>query len=286
MAGLILHELYARTLTRLTGGRAERPNRPQLTERLAMSRRDEMTRQAVKAHVAMVSDRYLARDAACTRMAEHLRMLQRLDEAPVVTELFHHPDLGSSDLVVVTRDVPGLFALIAGTLAAQGINIMSAQIHTRADGVAIDTFQVNDPVGEVVTSATHWTRTLEALRRGAARRAARGRRCSRGGGRPAGRRGPLRRPRSCIDNRLSDDYTVIEVKCPDRLGLLYLDHADAVRPRAGHRERPHRDRDRSGARHVLRPRSQGGKVEDPAASAYAPRSSRRSCSPSEAGAAC
>ncbi len=65
---------------------------------------------------------------------------------------------------MVTRDVPGLFSLIAGTLAAHGINIMSAQIDTRADGIAIDTFQVNDPTGEAVTSAAHWRRTLDALR--------------------------------------------------------------------------------------------------------------------------
>ena len=64
---------------------------------------------------------------------------------------------------MVTRDVAGLFALIAGTMAAHGINIMSAQTHTRADGIAIDTFQVNDPSGEVVTSAVHWRRTVEAL---------------------------------------------------------------------------------------------------------------------------
>jgi [protein-PII] uridylyltransferase len=29
-------------------------------------------------------------------------------------------------------------------------------------------------------------------------------------------------PRVTVDNRLSDSYTVIEVKCPDRVGLLYL----------------------------------------------------------------
>jgi [protein-PII] uridylyltransferase len=29
-------------------------------------------------------------------------------------------------------------------------------------------------------------------------------------------------PKIALNNRLSDDYTVIEVKCPDRLGLLYL----------------------------------------------------------------
>jgi [protein-PII] uridylyltransferase len=155
-------------------------------------------------------------------MAAHVRLAARLPAAPVATELFHHPDLGSSDLVVVTHDVPGLFSLIAGTLAAHGINIISAQIATRADGVAIDTFQVNDPTGETVTSAAQWGRTLAALtavltgeqsvdalleRR-------------RSGGRTAP---PAEgKPKIAVDNQLSDEYTVIEVKCPDRLGLLYL----------------------------------------------------------------
>ncbi|MGH7277234.1 MAG: [protein-PII] uridylyltransferase, partial [Candidatus Rokuibacteriota bacterium] len=216
----ILHELYARTLARLTGGQVARPNRTQLTERLRGAVIDDVPVQAAKAHVAMVPDRYLA-STSVTRMAEHLRMLHGLEGEAVATALFHHPDLGSSDLVVVTRDVPGLFSLIAGTLAAHGINIISAQIHTRADGIAIDTFQVNDPTGEAITSPAHWARTVDALRaviRGeqsvdallARRRAARP---------AAGVAGP---PKITVDNRLSDSYTVLEVKCPDRVGLLYL----------------------------------------------------------------
>jgi [protein-PII] uridylyltransferase len=154
-------------------------------------------------------------------MAEHLRLITQLDAAPVATELFHHPDLGSSDLVVVTRDVPGLFSLIAGTLAAHGVNIISAQISTRADGIAIDTFQVNDPAGESVTSGMQWNRLLDALRRVLVQeqtvetllqRRQRGRAAADG----------VLRPKIIVDNRLSDSDTVIEVKCPDRLGLLYL----------------------------------------------------------------
>src|SRR5262249_58246368 len=95
---------------------------------------------------------------------DHLGMLRRLEDDPVVTQLLHHPDLAASDIVVVARDVPGLFSLIAVTLAAHRINIMSAQIHTRADGIAIDTLQVNDPAGEPVTSAAQWARLLDALR--------------------------------------------------------------------------------------------------------------------------
>src|SRR6266850_2435713 len=205
----ILHELYRRSLARLTGGRSERPSRTQLTERLRQAAGEELSAQAVKAHLAMMSDRYIA-TTGVQRMAEHLRMLQGLNDAPVVTELFHHTDLGSSDLVVVTRDLPGLFSLIAGTLASQGVNIISAQIHTRGDGIAIDTFQVNDPGGDAVTSPAYWGRTLDALRRvltGEAqvatlleKRRAAGRAAA------AGAEGSVK---ITLDNQLSDDYTVL-----------------------------------------------------------------------------
>jgi [protein-PII] uridylyltransferase len=217
----ILHELYTRTLARLTGGRVGKPNRTALAERLLAALGGDVPRQTVKAHLAMVPDRYLAQTSV-QRMAAHLRLIARLDPGPLATELFHHPDLGSSDLVVVTRDVPGLFSVIAGTLAAHGVNIISAQIATRADGIAIDTFQVNDPTGETVTSAAQWGRTLDALARVLTgeqsvdalleRRRAAGRQ-------PVVGQAP---PKVAIDNRLSDEYTVVEVKSPDRLGLLYL----------------------------------------------------------------
>ena len=215
----ILHELYVRTLAHLTGGRRDRPARAQIAERLAAQAGDEVPLQAARAHVAMGSDRYLA-TTSVQRMAEHLAMLRRLESEPVVTQLFHHPDLGTSDLVVVARDVPGLFSLIAGTLAAHRINIASAQIHTRADGIAIDSLQVNDPVGEPVTSPAQWARLLDALRavltgeeRVETLLASR---------RRAGRESAGAPPKIAVDNQLSDDYTVVEVKCPDRVGLLYL----------------------------------------------------------------
>jgi [protein-PII] uridylyltransferase len=217
----ILHELYRRTLARLTGGLEVKPNRVQMVTRLGEVVRDDVSAQAVKAHVAMVPDRYLA-NTSVQRMAEHLRQIARLESAPVATELFHHPDLGTSDLVVVTRDVPGLFALIAGTLAAHGVNIVSAQIATRADGIAIDTFQVNDPTGEAVASAARWGRVLDALRSvltGEQTVEQLLERRQRAGRSPADGFG---RPKIAVDNRLSDAHTVVEVKCPDRVGLLYL----------------------------------------------------------------
>src|SRR5262249_14693588 len=115
-------------------------------------------------------------------------------------------------------------ALIAGTLAANGVNILSAQIETRADSVAVDTFHVNDPGGDAILDESRWGGGTRDLRRGA------------GGGGSAGallQAPPPRRPRVVrhstpaparvtVDNTLSDTHTVVEVKAPDRLGLLYL----------------------------------------------------------------
>jgi [protein-PII] uridylyltransferase len=218
----ILWDLYVRTLARISGGQRERPTREAVAHRVSAAMRGEVARTTVAAHLALLPERYPATTSP-QRIAAHLRLVDRLaEEGVLATELFHHPDLGSSELVIVTRDVPGLFSLIAGTLAAQGINILSAQIHTRADGIVIDTFQVNDPFGEAVTEEARWRRTLEALRRVlrgemsveellARRRAVH----------PAGEAVPGP-PKISVDNQLSDSRTVVEVKCPDRVGLLYV----------------------------------------------------------------
>ncbi|MCI0547332.1 MAG: [protein-PII] uridylyltransferase [Candidatus Rokubacteria bacterium] len=216
----ILWELYARTMRALTGGRMERPSREAVVERVVEAMHRPDARSAVAGHLAMMSDRYLATTSA-QRIAAHLLLVERLEDDPVATELFHHPGLDSSDLVIVTKDIVGLFALIAGSLAAQGINILSAQIHTRGDGIAIDTFQVNDPFGEAVTEEARWRRVLDMLRR-----VIRGEQsveallASRRASRPVAESVPGP-PKIAIDNRLSDTHTVIEVKCPDRVGLLY-----------------------------------------------------------------
>ena len=216
----ILGELFKRSLARLTGGIAEPPSREAVAARVWEVLHREGERRAVEEHLAMLSDRYLA-TTSLQRIAAHLRLVERLDEDVIATEVFHHPDLDSSELVIATRDVAGLFSLIAGTLAANGINILSAQIHTRADGIAIDTFQVNDPHGEPVTEEARWRRTLDALRRVMREEETVDALLAR---RKVGRAavetvaGP---PKVSVDNHLSDTYTVVEVKCPDRVGLLY-----------------------------------------------------------------
>src|SRR5438477_4556879 len=109
----ILHELYAGTLARLTGGRVAKPNRTQLAARLWDTLGGDVPMTDVRAHLAMVQDRYLA-ITSLQRMAAHLRLVARMESAPVSTELFSHRDLWSYVLFVVSRVVLGFFYLIAG----------------------------------------------------------------------------------------------------------------------------------------------------------------------------
>jgi len=216
----ILGDLFGRTLRRLTGGPAEPPSRDTVAARVWETMRQEGSRHVVAAHLAMLSDRYRVTTSP-QRIACHLRLVERLEEDVIATELFHHHDLDSSELVIATRDVPGLFSLIAGTLAAHGINILSAQIHTRADGIAIDTFQVNDPLGEPVTEEARWRRTRDALRRVVSgEETVEALLAKRRAGRPSTEPIPGS-PKISVGNHLSDSHTVVEVKCPDRVGLLY-----------------------------------------------------------------
>src|SRR5262249_56760941 len=100
--------------------------------------------------------------------------------------------------------------------------IMSAKTPRGGAGSAIDTSQVSERTGGAVTRPGTWAGTLDALRgvlMGDARVAPLLEKRRAAGRAATGAGGP---PKITLDNQLSDDYTVLEVKCPDRLGLLYL----------------------------------------------------------------
>ncbi|MDD4933577.1 MAG: [protein-PII] uridylyltransferase [Methylacidiphilaceae bacterium] len=54
---------------------------------------------------------------------------------------------GHSEVIVVTWDRARVFARICGSFAALGISILSADVYSRSDGIAIDTFSVCLPEG-------------------------------------------------------------------------------------------------------------------------------------------
>lgn len=154
----LLWELHLRTRPLLTGGtefvRAEEKQRESLMAEVRALLPPDFDAEELAAHAATLPPRYFqiqnARGIHDDLILAHQFMWRQiLGEqnalAPVVN-VQHEPDRGCSIVHVCTWDRTGLFGKIAGALSAAGLNILSAQIFSRTDGIVLDTFYVTDAV--------------------------------------------------------------------------------------------------------------------------------------------
>ena len=155
-------------------------------------------------------------------MPSHYRLLRRLGDEPFLAEVRHHPEHGHSEVAICARDQAGLFASIAGVFAAMELNVLSARINTRRDGLILDVFRISHQgQARVVMDPEKWTRMesiLERVLRGevdVADLVARSRRSL--SLRPVVKASTQVR----WDNQASDDFTIIEVYTEDRAGVLF-----------------------------------------------------------------
>lgn len=155
---------------------------------------------------------------------------QKLDTADsrgcLLPELtwIEHPEQGSSELIVVCWDRHLLLARVAGALAAQSINILSADLFQRSDDVVLDVFRVArtdfTPVTNERTKARVKASIEEAFETGTfdfSQAIAEARRPFKGLEDVAAEVPQ----RVYINHDLSPEHTVVELQALDRIGLLY-----------------------------------------------------------------
>ena len=125
---------------------------------------------------------------------------------------------GTYELLVVAADRQGLLSWIAGALSLAGLSILTAQVFTTADGVAVDRFAVEGAFEpEVVERRWEEFRTL--LQQAVQGRTSLERRVAdKRAFYPAAARTAIT---VSVDNDASEFSTVIELGAPDRIGLLY-----------------------------------------------------------------
>ncbi|MEY3986344.1 MAG: hypothetical protein RLZ59_1789 [Pseudomonadota bacterium] len=132
-----------------------------------------------------------------------------------------YPSRGATLVTVYAADHPGLFYRIAGGIHLAGGSIIDARIHTTRDGMALDNFLVQDPLGRPFDDPHQLQRIEQAIGEALANRA---KLVERLAARPL----PRARaeafdiaPNILIDNRASNRFTVIEANARDRPALLY-----------------------------------------------------------------
>ena len=222
----LLRELYTAAEEVMLGGlgtegRTERiaAAKAALGERLA-----DWPGPALAAHLARCGDSYWL-SASTEDHARHAYLMLHAAEAGATLAIDSRVDhfRAVTALTVYAPDRPGLFALIAGAMASVGASIVDAKIFTTTDGMALDTFSVQDAGSGAgaLTSEDKLVRLKRAIERAIAGeaipapaltpRSARARRFA----------AFAVEPQVSIDNHASDAYTVIEVEGRDRPALLY-----------------------------------------------------------------
>ncbi len=174
-------------------------------------------KEAVGEYLEGFPERYVL-----TRTPEQVRtqfkMSKRFAEDPVQLEFRYSPTV--SELTLVTRDRPQLFATMAGALAAWGMNIVTADAFSNRQWVVVDTFRFTDTfrtlemnaseheafvksVHDVMTGEVSLEKLLSGRRRGR-------------------RKAPLVEVETRVefDDEASSHSTLLEVVTQDTTGLL------------------------------------------------------------------
>ena len=228
----LLIELYTRTMPEVSGDRDEQgaPERwskvvEDVSRHMSQAGHGESDHAWIDAQLKQFPERYVYGTGG-VRIAAHLTAVRRLHRGDVVVDTDFNRVLGVCEYSVITHDdlTPGIFSKIAGVMAGSGLQILDAQILTRADGIIVDTFQVTDPdyqgeppverrqtVGDrIATVLKGWEHVDDVLRRGARLKLT---------------KLLPKAPEATevrIDNETSDSCTIIDVFADDRQGLLHV----------------------------------------------------------------
>ena len=134
------------------------------------------------------------------------------------------PEEGHTTLTLCSWDRQQLLSQIAGSISLVPLNILSADIYTRGDNVALDVFRVSDLSGSAVTDPRDMA-LVEATLKKALETEAFDLSGSLEEVRKKGRRRimtDLEFPsRVSVDNHTDPHFTLIEIQTPDRIGLLH-----------------------------------------------------------------
>ncbi len=220
--GALLNDLYFLAEEALSGQSAE-TGQPIRTENVHSELRKELSDWDDARFQQYIEQGYssywLAYDVHT--LARHAKLVQRANEkqTALTIDTLEDQSKGATDVTVYAADHPGLFSRIAGALASVGASVVDAKITTMRNGMALDTFWVQDSNGDVFKAVT---RLCDAIRETLSGNLKLNQAIAkRPHNLPKRTLGMLVPSRVLIDNKASSTHTVIEVNGRDSPGLLH-----------------------------------------------------------------
>ena len=136
--------------------------------------------------------------------------------------LFNESKLQATELLVIAPDHHGLFSLISGLVAASGYDVVSAKIITRSDGYALDTFFIQNKERHPISEDYLRKKLIRTITQGLEGDFNIEKELSKKWEEIPSRFRAVKAPtRVIVDNKTSDAYTILDIKCKNAPGVLY-----------------------------------------------------------------
>ena len=126
-----------------------------------------------------------------------------------------------TEVTIYTADHPGLFSQIAGAMAVSGANIVGAKIFTMTNGMALDSFSIQDSTGSAYADKQHLERLKGRIEKTLHGEFKPEREFAKKPTIPSRTKIFTVAPRVLISNSASRTHSVIEINGRDRPGLLH-----------------------------------------------------------------
>jgi [protein-PII] uridylyltransferase len=219
-----LRELYHRAIEVISGGLTEEGQNSRVASAQNAARR--LLPEFSDAKFAVFAGRgypfyWLSFDPETH--ARHARLIREAETsgAPLTVEKRVEAHRSVTEITLYTADHPGLFSRIAGALAVSGANIVDAKIVTMSNGMALDTFWVQDPAGGPFDRPDKLARLAVVFEKVLSGDLKPHLEFARPPAFPSRTRVFTVTPRVLVDNKVSALHTVVEVNGRDRPGLLF-----------------------------------------------------------------
>jgi [protein-PII] uridylyltransferase len=220
----LLRELYHRALEVITGGLTEKGQNSRIAAAQAAASR--LLPDFSDSEFATFAGRgypfyWLSFDP--DTHARHARLIREAEVsgAPLTVEKRVDTQRSVTEIILYTADHPGLFSRITGALAVSGANIVDAKIITMSNGMALDTFWVQDAAGGPFDRRDKLAKLAVVFENVLSGDLKLHREFARSPAFPSRTRAFTVAPRVLVDNKASASHTIVEVNGRDRPGLLF-----------------------------------------------------------------
>jgi [protein-PII] uridylyltransferase len=180
--------------------------------------RESLPESIVSEYAEHLPDRYLS-SFSLEEIVRHVEMARNIEKELLLVDWEIGKEI-QAKVTVCTKDRYGLFSKIAGSMFSNRLNIIEAQIHTWENGIALDTFWVEDSTKDIEQRLQKFRKDLGEILSGKVLL-----------------KDLLAREKESnsirkkvipkvpveikVNNQDSDFYTIVEATGEDRLGILY-----------------------------------------------------------------